>query len=140
MVILAIDYGDKRIGLAVSDPLGIAAHGLDTIEKKGDGAELDRIAEIVEERSVERIVVGLPLHMNGSEGEVARKVRGFVKSLKRRIPDVAVELLDERLTSARAHRALSCEGVSMKERKKRVDRMAAQFILQRYLQKVESEE
>jgi putative Holliday junction resolvase len=140
MVILAIDYGDKRIGLAVSDPLGIAAHGLDTIEKKGDGAELDRIAEIVEERSVERIVVGLPLHMNGSEGEVARKVRGFVKSLKRRIPDVAVELLDERLTSARAHRALSCEGVSMKERKKRVDRMAAQFILQRYLQKVDSEE
>lgn len=140
MVILAIDYGDKRIGLAVSDPLGIAAHGLDTIEKKGDGAELDRIAEIVEERSVERIVVGLPLHMNGSEGEVARKVRGFVKSLKRRIPDVTVELLDERLTSARAHRALSCEGVSMKERKKRVDRMAAQFILQRYLQKVDSEE
>jgi putative Holliday junction resolvase len=140
MVILAIDYGDKRIGLAVSDPLGIAAHGLDTIEKKGDGAELDRIAEIVEERSVERIVVGLPLHMNGSEGEVARKVRGFVKSLKRRIPDVTVELLDERLTSARAHRALSREGVSMKERKRRVDRMAAQFILQRYLQKVDSEE
>jgi putative Holliday junction resolvase len=71
---------------------------------------------------------------------VARKVRGFVKSLKRRIPDVAVELLDERLTSARAHRALSREGVSMKERKRRVDRMAAQFILQRYLQKVDSEE
>lgn len=139
MVILGIDYGEKRIGLAVSDPLGIAAHGLDTVEADSEGSELDRIAEIVSERDVERIVVGLPLHMDGGEGEVARKVRGFVKSLKRCIPDVTVELLDERLTSARAHRALSSEGVSMKERKKRVDRMAAQFILQRYLQKVDSE-
>ena len=133
MTVMGIDPGAQRIGLAVTDPLGAAAHGLPTVEAQPDGSEIDRIAELVRERNVERIVVGLPISMDGTEGPQARKVRGFIKRLRAAVPDVPVETVDERLTSARAHRALSEEGVGMRERGRRVDRMAAQLILTRWL-------
>jgi len=134
MVILALDHGRRRIGVAVSDPLEIAAHGLETIETDPSGSELDRIAELVEEHGAELVVVGLPISMNGSVGPQARKVQGFVKRLRRRLA-VPVETIDERLTSAQAHRALSREGAGAASRAERVDRMAAQFILSRYLKR-----
>lgn len=138
MRIMALDHGDKRIGVAISDPLGIAAHGLPTIETDRKGGEIDRIRELVDVKDVERVVVGLPVNMDASEGERARKARSFAKELRRRL-DVPVELSDERLTSAQAHRELSRQGASMRERGERVDRMAAQLILRRYMGRRESE-
>jgi putative Holliday junction resolvase len=131
MVILCLDYGERRIGAAASDELEIAAHPLPTIQR--DGEELELIAALVEQRGIGIIVVGMPLRMDGTEGTQARKVRGFVKRLRARLPDAEVETVDERLTTAQAHRALSEMGASMRARRENVDRMAAQIILQRYL-------
>jgi putative Holliday junction resolvase len=131
VAIIGLDYGAARIGMAVSDELGVAAHPLPTVSR--DGQELEAIAKVLEERSASRIVVGLPLQMDGAEGIQARKVRSFVKELKRRLPGLDVVLVDERLTTAQAHRALSEMGAKMRTRRREVDRMAAQIILQRYL-------
>jgi putative Holliday junction resolvase len=131
MRILGLDYGERRIGAALSDELEVAAHPQPTIECSGQ--ELEQIARLVTEHGVGRIVVGLPLRMDGSEGPAARKVRGFVKELRRRLPDADVTTMDERLTTAQAHRVLSEMGASMRARRGAVDRMAAQIILQRYL-------
>ena len=128
---MALDYGERRIGAAVCDELEIAAHALSTIAC--DGGEQETIASIVLERGVERIVVGLPLRMDGKEGVASRRVRGFVKRLRRRLPEVEIALTDERLSSAQAHGALSQMGASMRQRRSNVDRMAAQIILERYL-------
>ncbi|MHC5035595.1 MAG: Holliday junction resolvase RuvX [Planctomycetota bacterium] len=93
MVILGLDYGERRIGAAVSDELEIAAHPLPTIRR--DGGELDHIAGLVAERGVSQVVVGMPMRMDGSEGEQARRVRGFVKRLKGRLPAVGVAMIDD---------------------------------------------
>ncbi len=135
--VLALDYGQQRIGAAVSDELGIAAHGLPTI--RCDGGEFDRIRAIISERGVRTVVVGLPLRMDGTEGSQARRVRGFVKRLRRSLPGVAVETLDERLTTAQAHAALSATQANRRERHRHVDRVAAQIILQRYLGRTSGE-
>jgi len=135
VVILGLDHGERRIGAAVTDPLGIAAHPLATIEVDGTDSEFDRIARLVADRHVERIVVGMPLSMDGSVGAAARRVRGFVKRLRSRLPNIPIETLDERLTSAQAHRSLSEQGVARGERAERVDQMAAQLILSRYLKR-----
>ena len=139
MTLLALDYGERRIGVAVTDPLEIAAHALGTIEVDQAGSELDRIAQIVAERRAERIVVGMPLNMDGSVGPAARRVRGFIKRLRSRLPEVPVDTVDERLTSSHAHRALSEQGATMRERAERVDQIAAQLILTRYLKRRASE-
>ncbi len=135
MVILGLDYGDKRIGVAVTDPLEIAATALDTVERTSDGEEFEEIGRLIRERGVERIVVGLPVRMDGSEGIQVRKVRSFIKDLTRSFPDVEIETSDERLSSAQAHRALSQAGASNRVRKRNVDSMSAQLILNRYLQR-----
>jgi len=117
--------------VALSDELEVAAHPLPTI---GQGEDvIEEIARLVAEREVGRIVVGLPLQMDGTEGIQARKVRGFAKRLRRRLPHVDVTTMDERLTTAQAHRALSEMGAGMRTRRADVDRMAAQIILQRHL-------
>jgi len=139
MVILGLDYGGKRIGAAVTDPLEIAATALETIERTSDGAEFDEIGRLIDERNVEMILVGLPLRMDGSEGIQVRKVRSFVKDLKRRFPNVQIETSDERLSSAQAHRVLSDAGSSNRVRKRNVDSMSAQLILNRYLQRRSTE-
>ncbi len=133
MVIMGLDYGERRIGVAVSDELEIAAHPMPTLER--DGAELDRIASIVAERGVQCVVVGLPVRMDGTEGRQARKVRGFAKELRRRLPGVTVDTVDERLSTAQAHAALSEMGARPRQRRRAVDGMAAQIILQRYLER-----
>ena len=133
MTIMALDYGERRIGVAVSDPMGIIAHGLKTIERKNSDSDFEAIARLVAEREVTRIVVGLPLDMDGTEGRQARKVRAFVKRLKKCLPGLPVETVDERLTSAEAHRVLSEADATQRVRQRNVDRMAAQLILRRYL-------
>ena len=109
--ILAIDHGDARIGLAATDPLGIAAHPVETIEVARTDP-LQRIAEIVAERQVQTIVIGLPLRLDGSEGSSAAKVRAFAEELAKTLPGIPLEFSDERLTTASAAEKLRAAGKS----------------------------
>lgn len=131
--ILAIDYGSRRMGLAVSDPLGITAQGLETLERKNKRADFGRLERIVREYQVREIVLGNPLRMSGQEGTQSQKVAEFAGELRRRF-ELPVHLWDERLTSAEANRLLREADLSTKKRAKAVDRMAAVLILQSFLQ------
>jgi putative pre-16S rRNA nuclease len=131
--ILAIDYGSRRMGLAVSDPLGITAQGLETLERKNRRSDFARLERVLREYQVTEIVLGNPLRMTGEEGTQARKVAEFAEELRRRF-QVPVHLWDERLTSAEANRLLREAEVSLEKRARAVDRMAATLILQSFLQ------
>ena len=132
MRILGIDYGEKRVGLAISSPVGFIAQGLPTIERIEGMDYLEELADIIEEKEVSEIVVGLPKNMNDTIGEKAEEVLGFVETLKSKF-NIPVHTVDERLTTVRAHRAMAAAKMSKKGKKKRVDMIAAQFILQAYL-------
>ncbi len=127
-----IDYGDRRIGVAVSDGLGLTAQPVGVVLTRADTGHLRELAEICREREVERVVVGLPRNMNGSLGERARITLEFVEAL-RQAADVPVETWDERLSTVQAERSLRARGLTHKKRKARRDTVAAQFILQSYL-------
>ncbi len=130
--VLGIDYGTKRIGLAVSDGLGITAQGLDTLERTGIEEDIARLEDLIRERGVEEIVVGRPLNLNGSEGPAAEEAGEFADLLRERC-GVPVRLWDERLSTAQAERAMLDANVSRRIRKKSRDRMAAQLILQSFM-------
>ncbi len=132
MKLLAIDYGEKRTGVAVSDDLGISAHGLDTIVLKGEEELAGRIAEIVKNRAIEKIVIGLPLNMNGTESEKSEKVRAFAAKLENDC-GLPVVLWDERMTSMQAQRVMQEMGVKTKGNKEDIDRIAATLMLQEYM-------
>ncbi|KPJ58736.1 MAG: Holliday junction resolvase [Planctomycetes bacterium DG_23] len=132
MRILAIDYGKKRFGLAMSDPLGLTAQGLPTIVSGGRQKDLEQIAEIVRENGVEKIVVGLPRKMDGTLGLAAREVLAFVEEVKTHL-DLPVITWDERLSSKRAEREMISADLSRAKRKGRRDKIAAQLILQSFL-------
>ena len=133
MVIIAIDYGDKRIGVAKSDPLGFLAHSVTTIEWNRDiNKPLDVLEEIVDEHKAGRIVVGLPLNMDDSEGEKAIKVRAFASMLEERCK-IPVMLFDERLSTVEAHDIMHMQRKKTGKDKKRIDMVAACVILQCYL-------
>lgn len=132
MKILGLDYGDRRIGVAVSDAFGWTAQGLTVIERRREGSDLDRIAELVAEHGVEEVVVGLPKNMNGTIGPRGEICIAFAEELKE-VLRVPVHLWDERLTTVSAHRTLIEADVSRKKRKGVVDKMAASLILQNYL-------
>jgi putative Holliday junction resolvase len=128
--ILGVDLGRARIGVAVSDELGLLAHPLETIPASKDGAL--RIAELVREKDAERVVVGLPRHMNGSVGEGATDALAFAKKL-RALLTVEVVTWDERLTTTAANRALRDSGRKTRDSRQIIDQIAAQMILQGYL-------
>ncbi|HEY3444132.1 MAG TPA: Holliday junction resolvase RuvX [Paludibaculum sp.] len=135
--VLALDVGRKRIGLAVSDAAGWGAQGLDTLQRKTLSEDLKRIAQIAKERKAAVLVVGLPLHMDGREGEMTAFVRQFGARLGI-ATGLRVEFQDERLTSVTAEERLSEGGMSLnklldEKRKGAVDRMAAVIILEDYL-------
>lgn len=130
---MAIDYGSRRMGLAVSDPLGITAQGLETLERKNKRADFGRLERTIREYQVREIVLGNPLRMNGEEGTQSQKVAEFAEELRRRF-ELPVHLWDERLTSAEANRLLREADLSIKKRAHAVDRMAAVLILQSFLQ------
>jgi len=132
MRILGVDHGGRRIGLAITDPLGIAAHPLDVLSVKTDAEAVEAIRRVVREREVERIVVGLPLNMDGSEGAQARAARRFAGMLREAL-GTPVEMQDERLTTAAAERALLEADLSRARRTRRRDAVAAQVLLQTYL-------
>jgi len=135
MRIMGIDYGEKRIGIAISDPLGITAQGLPTIERTNIQADIQKILNIIREKEVNEIVVGLPKHMNNTLGEKAQAVMAFVDLLKKHVT-IPVNTIDERLSTIRAHKAMLEGDLSRKKRKDRVDMIAAQLILQGYLDKI----
>lgn len=132
MKALGIDHGDARIGLAVSDDLGMLAHPLETIAVKDVTDPLSRIAQIVERDKVGMIVLGLPRNMDGSYGPAAEKVRAFAEQLRARVP-CEVKLWDERLTSVAAQRSLHEAGRNVKKSRAVIDQVAAQLILQGWL-------
>ena len=130
--ILAIDFGSKNLGLAVSDPTRLIAQGLPTLKRANRRADLTRLRELVEAMGVERILVGHPLHLKGYAGERARQAARFADWLRRELR-LPVELVDERLTSVEAEHLLHARGASKKERRESVDRVAAALLLQTYL-------
>ena len=130
--ILALDLGKKRIGLAISDPLGITAQGLPNLnrtKKRADFAELERL---IEDREVRMILMGNPINMRGSEGRQSGWVREFALELEQRTK-LPVKLWDERLTSVEAGRVLRASGISIEKRAAAVDKLSAVILLQSYL-------
>ncbi len=134
MRILAIDYGEKRIGLAVSDELEITARGIAVVERKSKKADLEAIGAIVTECGVGAIVVGYPLRLDGSEGIQCEKVDRFISALKE-VLDLPVIAWDETLSTKEAEGLMREAGVKRKNKRGLVDRIAAAFILQDYLNK-----
>lgn len=135
MRIMGLDYGTKTVGVAVSDPLGITAQPMETIERKSENKlrkTLARIEALVEEYGVEKFVLGFPKHMNNDIGERAEKALEFGEMLQRRT-GLEVVMWDERLTTVEAERTLIESGVRRENRKQFVDQIAAVFILQGYL-------
>jgi putative holliday junction resolvase len=131
--ILAIDHGARRMGLAVSDPLGITAQGLETLERKNKRTDFARLEQIIRDYEVKEIVLGYPLRMSGEAGTQSEKVAEFAEALRQRF-QLPVHLWDERLTSAEANRLLREAEVSSRKRAQAVDRMAAVLILQSFMQ------
>ena len=133
MRMVGLDIGDVRIGIAVCDEREIIASGVETYRRTGDlDQDCAYIADRVRELSVERVVLGLPINMNGTQGPACEKVRAFGEALSIRCP-VEQDYFDERLTSAQANRVLISADVSRKKRKNVVDMLAAQLILQAYI-------
>ena len=132
MKVLGLDYGEARIGVAVSDALGMLATPLDTICEKDRQKQLEKTAEVARLHGVEKLVVGYPKHMDGTVGHRAVYTEEFAKELSS-ILDIPYVMWDERLSSTEAHRILESGGVSGKKRKTKVDKIAAVIILQGYL-------
>jgi putative holliday junction resolvase len=132
MRILAIDHGSKRIGIAVSDELKMIAQPLEFIPAQPFAAFLTRLNELINDKEVESILVGLPRNMDGSYGPAAQKVQDFVEALKG-VVGVPIKTWDERLTSAQANRVMIQGNVRRDKRKEKVDAMAAAILLQSYL-------
>ena len=131
--ILALDLGARRIGLAISDPLGITAQGLPTLVRTSKRKDLEALARLASQYQVCRIVVGYPLHLSGEEGAQAVAARRFAEELAR-VTGLPVELHDERLTTAQAERVLRDSGISLRKRAQAVDQLSAVLILQSYLE------
>ncbi len=132
MKLLGVDYGDSRIGIAASDELEIMAFPLKTIKSESMRKNIDTVTAVAKEENAELIVVGLPLNMDGTEGVRASKTRSFGQVLER-VSGIKVEYFDERLTSVEAEEIMESRGVKKSNRKNIVDRIAAQIILQSYM-------
>lgn len=131
---MAFDYGTKRIGVAVTDPLQIIATGLTTIHPKD---VIEYIKKYQQTESIETFVVGQPKQLDGSDSQSAQHVRGFVTILKKNFPGIAIEMIDERFTSKMASAAIAQSGMKKTDRQKKelIDTVSAVLILQTYMQK-----
>ena len=138
MRLMGLDVGTKTIGVALSDPLGWTAQGLEVIRRKGLERDLQRLAEIIQEYEVHKAVIGLPKNMNGTIGPQAESVLDFVKEFQAKL-GIPVEMWDERLTTVAAQRTLIEADVSRQKRKQVIDKMAAVMILQGFLDRAGQE-
>ena len=136
--ILGVDYGQRRVGLAVSDPTGIIATPLSVVEVTSDGEAVRRVADTARAVEAEKVVVGLPISLSGTEGPMAAKVRAFVAELAKRVA-IPVETWDERLTTSLVERMLVDADVSRQRRRQVRDKLAAQVLLQGYLDRLQAE-
>lgn len=130
--ILGIDYGDARVGLALSDITKTLAGGIGNVKVSGLNSAVTAVSERIKDEQIEKIVCGLPVNMNGTEGERALRVREFAKRLSEKT-GLEVEFIDERRTTVMAHSFMNETGTHGKKRKKSVDTLSAQIILQTYL-------
>ena len=133
MRILAIDYGERRLGMALSDELGIAAHGIDTVEVRSPGHAVKAISRAIAAHNPGKVVVGLPLNEDGSVGPRAQAVLDFCEVCRAK-GKTPVETWDERFSTIRAQRAMYEGGLNARKQKKHRDRLSAVIILQDYLE------
>lgn len=140
MRIMGIDFGDARIGIAISDPFGWTAQGLDTIDWKDNmDYPIERIKSLLEKYNIKKVIVGYPINMNGTLGPRTLKTDEFIKCLANRVGNVEIIKWDERLSTVVANRILNEAGIKSFKRKKTVDRIAATYILQGYLDSMKNE-
>lgn len=130
---MGLDIGDRTIGVAVSDELNWMAHGICTIKRKSVDYDIDQLDRIIKEKKISKIIIGLPKNMNNTIGDSGKKSIEFGEKLKNRYPDMEIVFWDERLTTVAAERVLIEADVSRKNRKKVIDKVAATFILQSYI-------
>lgn len=136
MRILGLDYGDKTIGVSVSDPFGWTAQGVEIIRRNNPTdikQSLERLSELISEYEVEKIVLGFPKNMDNTEGPRCEKTRQFQEKLEKKFKDIPIVLWDERMSTVAAQRSLMEADMNRIDRKKVIDKMAAVFILQGFL-------
>ena len=135
---IGIDYGDSRVGIAITDELGITAQGLETIHHNGnDKIVLKRLEEIFNEYDIDTIVIGIPINMNGTKTERVEVTEKFIHKLKCKFNTVKIEKIDERLTTVAAHRTMNYLNINKHNKKNIVDTISAVYILETYMNKIE---
>jgi len=130
--VLALDLGKRRIGLAMSDELGLTAQGLETLERSNIREDLGKLSQLIAEKNVSLILMGQPLHMSGQEGRQSQYTRDFAGRLHK-ATGIAIQFWDERLTTVEAQRVLRESGIGIQKRAQAVDRLAAVILLESYL-------
>lgn len=136
---LGIDYGDARVGLAISDELGITAQGLETIHHDGnDKIILKRLEEIINEYKVDTIVIGIPINMDGTKSERVEITENFIHKLKCKFNKVQLERIDERLTTVAAHKTMNLLNINKNKKRNIVDTISAVYILETYMDKIKN--
>ena len=138
---LGIDYGDSRVGLAITDELGITVQGLETIHHKGnDKIVLKRLEEILNQYEIDTIVIDLPINMNGTKSERVEVTEKFIHKLKCKFNKIKIEKIDERLTTVAAHRTMNYLNINKYEKRNIVDTISAVYILETYMNKIKNNE
>ena len=137
---LGIDYGDSRVGIAITDELGITVQGLETMHHKGnDKIVLKRLEEICNQYAIDTMVIGLPLNMNGTSSERVEITEKFIHKLKCKFNKIKIEKIDERLTTVAAHKTMNYLNINKREKKNTVDTISAVYILETYMNKLNNE-
>lgn len=137
---LGIDYGDSRVGLAITDELVITAQGLETVHHNGnDKIVLKRLEEICMQYEIDTMVIGIPINMNGTKTERVEVTEKFIHKLKCKFNKIKIEEIDERLTTVAAHRTMNYLNINKNEKKNIVDTISAVYILETYMNKLKNE-
>lgn len=135
---LGIDYGDSRVGIAITDALNITVQGLETIHHNGnDKNVLNRLEELLNEYEIDTFVIGMPINMNGTKTIRVEVTEKFIHKLKCRFPKINIETIDERLTTVEAHKTMNFLNVDKKKKRNIVDTISAVYILETYMKKIE---
>ncbi len=136
---LGIDYGDARVGISITDGLNITVQGLETIHHQGnDKIVLKRLEEILGQYEIDTFVIGMPINMNGTKTERVEVTEKFIHKLKCKFPKIAIETIDERLTTVEAHKTMNFLNVDKKKKRNIVDTISAVYILETYMKKIQN--
>lgn len=136
---LGIDYGDARVGIAITDGLNITVQGLETVHHQGnDKIVLKRLEEILGQYEIDTFVIGMPINMNGTKTERVEVTEKFIHKLKCKFPKIAIETIDERLTTVEAHKTMNFLNVDKKKKRNIVDTISAVYILETYMKKIQN--